>query len=384
MSIRLGNTIIGGVATNTVMNAHTLLDFKWSDHRLNSMEWLDSTSFSWQSGDVYTSVYNLLVAEYQNGTTETEGNITFKRSPNGYKITTDEAGVSALFNETGVAWFYVLDTTNKRFKLPRTSEHGTVVSNIQNVTSWCKIYSDGWCEQGGLVSSSSSQSSPWEPVVSFPKEMSSLNYTLTFGDCGNKGANAHGFISVKTYDTTSATIRVVSSSGNFQYNNTFWWRVSGYCKETIQDSEHKYLYFYVGEFSQTATEQTAGLNTELFNTKADKDLSNINASSSAKKTIYNWSFPSLTWIDISDTSSGSTYTCPDRGFVAIRSQYAGTDYIGGYLRNERNGMAVTFGGSYTRGGGFMPVEKGDVITLTRGSNQSVAMYRFFYAKGEEE
>jgi hypothetical protein len=35
-----------------------------------------------------------------------------------------------------------------------------------------------------------------------------------------------------------------------------------------------YLYFYVGDYSQTAIEQTAGLNSSLFNDKADVDLSN--------------------------------------------------------------------------------------------------------------
>ena len=38
-----------------------------------------------------------------------------------------------------------------------------------------------------------------------------------------------------------------------------------------------YLYFYVGEFTQTAIEQTAGLNAELFNGKADVDTPSIQA-----------------------------------------------------------------------------------------------------------
>ena len=36
-----------------------------------------------------------------------------------------------------------------------------------------------------------------------------------------------------------------------------------------------YLYFYVGEFAQTALEENAGLNVELFNEKADVDLDNL-------------------------------------------------------------------------------------------------------------
>ena len=38
-----------------------------------------------------------------------------------------------------------------------------------------------------------------------------------------------------------------------------------------------YLYFYVGEFTQTAIENTAGLNAGLFSGKADTDLGNVSA-----------------------------------------------------------------------------------------------------------
>lgn len=73
MSLRLGDKIISGIGTHTKYNAHSLLDFKWTDHILNEMSWLRADTFSWQSGDVYTSVYNLLLAEYQNGTDFTDG-----------------------------------------------------------------------------------------------------------------------------------------------------------------------------------------------------------------------------------------------------------------------------------------------------------------------
>lgn len=47
---------------------------------------------------------------------------TVRRTPKGYKIveaaTADD--IDTMYNNTGVAWFYILDTENKRFKLPRT------------------------------------------------------------------------------------------------------------------------------------------------------------------------------------------------------------------------------------------------------------------------
>ena len=49
-------------------------------------------------------------------------NISYKLSPNNYKITdvSNEALLTTIFNEVGVAYYYLLDTTNSQFKLPRT------------------------------------------------------------------------------------------------------------------------------------------------------------------------------------------------------------------------------------------------------------------------
>lgn len=58
MSRYLGEIPISGIAKNTIANANNLLDFKWSDHIINNIEWLRADTFSWQDGSVYTSAYN--------------------------------------------------------------------------------------------------------------------------------------------------------------------------------------------------------------------------------------------------------------------------------------------------------------------------------------
>ena len=101
-----------------------LLDTKWSDHILNDIRWLRGDTFSWQDGILYSAVYNLLLEEYNNtaSTEQTESGITFKSTPRGFRIadSTQEQAILNLYNTTGVAWYYILDTTNTRFKLPRT------------------------------------------------------------------------------------------------------------------------------------------------------------------------------------------------------------------------------------------------------------------------
>ena len=236
MSLKLGNTTIAGISRETKLNAHSLLDFKWTDHILNEMSWLRADTFSWQSGDVYTSVYNLLVTEYNSGTEETEGSITFKRSPNGYKITTDESGVSALFINTGVAWYYILDTENRRFKLPRTKYGFTglrdgVGNYVPESLPNHKHQINAWVESGTATAKLD---------------------TILSGNSTNTPD--------KVFNTSKVYAGDVFDSSTYQDN-----------APVQQRATQMYLYFYVGQFSQTAIEETAGLNSTMFNNKVDKD-----------------------------------------------------------------------------------------------------------------
>ena len=101
-----------------------LLTSMWFDHIVNDISWLRSDTFAWQSGDVYTAVYNHLVNDIsgKSASSETVGGVTisYYLADDGHKITTDETSVENIYTATGVAWYYILDTTNHRFKLPRT------------------------------------------------------------------------------------------------------------------------------------------------------------------------------------------------------------------------------------------------------------------------
>ena len=112
MSTYLGTQLLAEVATNTIVNAHSLLDFKWTDHILNEMSWLRADTFSWQSGKVYAAAYNHLKAEYtlvaSNAKTETVGShtITYYEATDGHKIVLpdQEIVVQRIYNESGAAW----------------------------------------------------------------------------------------------------------------------------------------------------------------------------------------------------------------------------------------------------------------------------------------
>lgn len=285
-----------------------ILMYVWADHLLNDISWLRADTFSWQSGDVYVAAYNHLVTDFENaevnhwyawaeigggiwytktptvavgdtvynddfsvfgqvdtvysgtnftigandfnrsasnditvGDTETIAGIeiTFYRAEDGHKICLpdQEDKILALYNSTGVAWYYILDTANKQFKLPRTKFGFTGLRD----------------EVGGYV----------EPGL--PDHTHDISFYSNFG--WNGGA------------------RIGSSDrANDQYLWEFTSTPASESNEIYKDGEtvqppatQMYLYFYVGNFEKDAIEQTAGINAEMFNGKADVDLGNIPA-----------------------------------------------------------------------------------------------------------
>lgn len=297
-----------------------LFKHAWADYLVSDMSWLRADTFSWHSGDKYKTAYNHLTNDMrtvyawvdragsygfniytesatpsvgdniydENGSvigscssfnsgslgwtgsdgttysawlrsvgddlpsarTETIGNITitYYLAQDGHKICLpdQESNIVALYESTGVAWYYILDTENKQFKLPRTkygftglrdSVGGYVAPAVPNITAGFRTGS--W--KTDAVSASTSGAA-----------------TQTVG--GNTKAYEGGS---NAYTYVDTTIDASASDPTYQDG------------ATVQPpATQMYLYFYVGNFEQSAVEQTAGLNAELFNNKADRNLLN--------------------------------------------------------------------------------------------------------------
>ncbi len=218
----------------------------WADHQVNNESWLRADTFSWHSGGVYVAAYEHLVADIDGKTTEEEivGGITvyFYRADDGHKICLpdQESNLSALYESTGVAWYYLLDTANKQFKLPRT-KYGF----------------------NGLRDSVGGYIAPGLP-----------NITGTFTNNGHAGyADATGAFT-STKNGTHSNEGGASDGGFYSFDASRSSSIYGNSDTVQVPATQMYLYFYVGNFEQSATEQTAGLNAELFNGKADRNLLN--------------------------------------------------------------------------------------------------------------
>lgn len=217
-----------------------LLSFMWSDHILNDASWLRADTFSWQSGAVYQAVYQHLADDIDGKTlqSETVGGTTiqFYLADDGHKICPDseESNVATIYAATGVAWYYVLDTDNERFKLPRTQYD--FVGSRGNVGNYVP--------------------------ETLPNITDYMNNVL-FGSAGVSVGGARRV-------TNSGGYAIKNDGTNeFQVQTTF--DASTQCSTYQNDAPvqqratQMYLYFYVGQFTQTALENTAGINTEMFN-----------------------------------------------------------------------------------------------------------------------
>ena len=238
MSIRQGKKLIASSTTN----GFNLFDCKWADHILNNISWLRADTFSWQSGDVYVAAYEHLVADYKSATlkTETIGGITIRYllAGDGHKIclTDQESNIVALYEATGVAWYYILDTIHKQFKLPRTKWGFTGIRS----------------GVGGYV------------APGLPDHNHQIIINTKWGSkSANNGPNWCGD------DATRAT-NIAATSTNASQSNSIYG-----ASDTVQPpATQMYLYFYVGNFEQSAIEQTAGITSEQLNNKADISLFN--------------------------------------------------------------------------------------------------------------
>ena len=231
-----------------------LFSFVWADHQLNDMSWLRADTFSWQSGDVYVAAYQHLADDINGKTLQSETiggtTIQFYLADDGHKIcpASKESNVSAIYNSTGVAWYYILDTTNRQFKLPRTKWGFT-----------------------GLRDSVGRYVAP-----GLPDHNHKIVIDTKWGSkSANNGPNWCG-------DDVTRVTNIAATSTNASQSNSIYG-----ASDTVQPpATQMYLYFYVGNFTQTALENTAGLNAEMFNDLNAHKVIEFQAPTSANN--YTW------------------------------------------------------------------------------------------------
>ena len=316
----------------------------WSDHILNDVSWLRADTFSWQSGLLYVSVYNHLVDDIDGITPVTElvgsYNITYYPCSDGHMIVMpdQEAVVQNIYNESGVAWYYILDTTNHRFKLPRTKYGFT-----------------------GLRDAVGKYVEPTLPNITGQVANNRI--------MGNDSSGAFQSLNIGTaYSNDHA-----AGGGGFSFDAS---RSSSIYKNgaTVQPpATQMYLYFYVGFYARSAIEQTAGVTTEVLDEKTDTDASNLSAA--GKSLISGLGMLSDTSESLAIGASGTSYTAPANGWFYFRTA-ANTEAM---LDNITATISVSSQTAYNPSV-IMPAKKGDIVGIYYTGGTQVL--KFVYAQGE--
>lgn len=142
-------------------NIFTRIDYM-TDYALNTNAWkYDRLSNIWSyNNKINTSWINFSHATIQES------------AP--YKITSFEPTSS----------FGILDYNNLTPQLLQSRGIQSVIETYKNGTSWYRIWSDGWCEQGGYVNVAANSVANGT-VVKFLKSFIDANYTITMLSCHN-------------------------------------------------------------------------------------------------------------------------------------------------------------------------------------------------------
>lgn len=219
----------------------------WSDHLYNDASYLRADTFSWHTASIYVTGYDILLEEYnnENCVEEVENGITYKRSPNGFKIASVEQheNIRLAYETLGIAWYYILDTENQRFKLPRTKYGFTGIRDNagNNVKAGLPNI------EGELISNLAGGTAiPSSGTGALKSSTEAVAATKT-------GSGNHGTVAYHN-------LIFNASDSNPIYGNS----------DTVQPpATQMYLYFYVGKTKRPQTEVDLGVLTEKVN---DLDL----------------------------------------------------------------------------------------------------------------
>ena len=343
--------------SSSLNNPYSLFDFKWADHKLNNVSWVVSLN-QWNNKTRYLDAYNELLTEFNNteSVEETFNGVTYKRTPKKYLIATadQETAVDSLYNSTGVAWIYLLDTTNQRFKLPRT-RYGFVGSRNS---------------VGGYVS----ESLP-NIIGSLNGAFNSDNVTGAFrftDTMANQSSTSNSLVGGFTFDASRVSLT---------YQNN---------APVQQRATEMYLYFYVGETVQNPNLINAGEIGEQLATKASVDdidgaftpapLSLVNGTTYTVGTTHDTKtlvqFDISNYLPVDSNEYDYEVRLDSEGYATNNSTILWIDTpsiadISSSWSDQVNTSGFTVGGTETQ---IIPKGYKKISVYLRSTNQSIELY----------
>jgi hypothetical protein len=316
-------------------------------------------------------------------TTLGDNTVTMYVNSNGHQFynISDKDAIDTWYNTYGIADFYGVDTENERVFLPR-GLHGELIKSYTDGTNGYRIYSDGWCEQWGKSSNTSSLIQ-----VTLPKTYINTNYNIT--TCANPVDGRTSYSNEVPYvnNITENSFKIWTMTGNSAKGS--FWKTSGYLAENQYATPIRLIYYVVGTTTnyegmtdvvsqgKTILEQV----NEGLESKADLDAQNL--SSAGASYISGLSAPSDRYISLTLGSSGDTYTAPANGWYLLNGTTTNaTNYLS--LENVTQHVA-NMASRYTNAVGIktcLYVGKGQSVSIGY-QNVTLTSFTFTYAEGAQ-
>lgn len=371
----------------------------------NNISWLKSVG-QWNSKAVYTDYYNWILTNVNNGVEGFIGNTMYMwgSASGGYMCQTLTPKVGSL------VWGYSSKT--KVGYVTKVYDTGELdITDNKNNVSYTKVdrYSQGDESSNvyitdydfvlntvdetfrlPLLDGSEILPSDRREVISFN---ASASYVVSkpvngFYTLLCRIANQGNGVSIKNI-TTQQSMRSNASSSNIMCGTTMFVLANNEVslwKDTLATTNpanecyfipaqgNGSLYFYVGETVQNANLVNLG--------RVEETLASLIPDNSSL--ISGYGMPSSKYIDLSLGTSGTSYTAPANGYfnVAKLSSSSG-QFLSIFGKNNLFAVQTTSTASNNKLGNFVPVFKGETITITYNAGGNVEIFRFIYAKGSE-
>lgn len=221
-------------------------------------------------------------------TGSTQTSIRYYKADDGHKIVpaSEISIVDSIFNANGVAWYYIIDTAQQRFKLPRTQwgfvgnrdevgnyiEAGLPDPDLSTDTTGAHTHSRGTMNIKGNVNGVSNRNFYSSPTAdgAFSVDNYSNNNFAGGGGVGSNSALLH-------LDASKNWTGNTSSDGNHSHTVTSANAIYGRSDTVQSPSTEMYLYFYLQKITQGSGGGGNG-----------DSIKNQNTAISATNPLYNW------------------------------------------------------------------------------------------------
>lgn len=197
------------------------------------------------------------------------------------ELFTTEADWQTSVTNYGVCGKFVYDSVNNTVRLPKKSstERHLVKSTVSG-TDWCDVYSDGWCEQGGVFTGDFATGNQFALLTPYKDTnytviTNALQYNTTSAACFGVNTKTTTYFAGEAFRSSNGNIRV----------GTLQWEAKGYIDASNLGSETIYQYIVIANSTKTEIEVDIDEIATDLNGKADVDLTNVSGTSGFRKLI---------------------------------------------------------------------------------------------------